>query len=259
MTETLIQKYDLQEYVGSTPDRKKFSRAKRIHEILDEPLLPIETVVLDKRTRSKMLDELVDLSFPKLDLAFLTMKSPNKVKIDIDYGDWQVGVTVPRFGVININDSCMEMRGEFSTYRGRINSYEVHTDLHAPFKEYLQKTVCFPDQIDSKSDRFIPSGNYSYSLKTHFNGMLPREVKYFIINLNNKDVFPPRYSGGWSELFIIAEAKGWTGKASKNSSSADDPLLVGIRNEQCYLLKAFDCTPLEDYIGSEFITQKRTI
>ena len=88
---------------------------------------------------------------------------------------------------------------------------------------------------------YLTAGHYQFELKTHFNGIFPEKTRTLI-----KESFK------WfnkKELYIVSEVVGW----NVESVQRVDPLVIGIKKDNAFLIDVFDPTTLEDYVSREFI------
>jgi hypothetical protein len=83
-------------------------------------------------------------------------------------------------------------------------------------------------------------------IKHTFNGLLPHEVRTQI--RKHKDRF--------DHMLLIEEAHGWIYQhkveTRRRPRPVIDPLIVGLKKGQGYLITAFDLQPIEEAVAREF-------
>lgn len=99
----------------------------------------------------------------------------------------------------------------------------------------------FKENLAGRYDRDI------VTLSSTFNGLFPRETRERIIKA--KPLFG-------NDLFIVAETKPeeWTIGRYVPPRLVEEPLVIGVIDDKCFLVDQFDTTPLEDYVRREFTT-----
>lgn len=87
-------------------------------------------------------------------------------------------------------------------------------------------------------------GRYqTLNLSAQFSGMLPDKIRNTINDLKHDKSF--------DKILIIAEAPKWELKKIAKPVNLD-PLLVGMKYDELFLIDTFDLTPTENIIASEF-------
>ena len=102
-----------------------------------------------------------------------------------------------------------------------------------------------------------------YTITHYFTGVIPNEARALIrsvtagdLKAKDADRDADRDAGKFasSEIFLIEETHDWKVKGITEITPVPrnvDPLIVGIYNDACYLLGAFDVTPLEAFVAKE--------
>jgi len=78
---------------------------------------------------------------------------------------------------------------------------------------------------------------------TYFKGGIPDKVK--------EEISKARKSFG-EDIYLVANAEGWKKKDKAIPPRNVDPLVIGVKGDHTYLITAFDMTPLEEAVKTEF-------
>lgn len=179
--------------------------------------------------------------YSKIDLSFLSMKRPSKgifsylpaFSIHRYTGNDFIGCEfeVSRYGLCIENGNFpigkIAIKHFLTPFIGKVDMDKISISYNASSLTYeLDKRV---------SDR-------NKTISTFFKGLIPATTKQKV-----KDA-EPIFSGCISaRLFLIKECPSWTER-----EVTKDPLIVGVIGVQAYLIDAFDCTDLEEYVKKEF-------
>lgn len=250
--------------IDLTKKEKILKRMKKIDDamtkIIDKGLYTnevkaFESVKAEKLfllRRCKEMD--LESRYARLDTSFLSMRNT------LDYeGEKMI---VPRFTVHPYKDSgnvraFVDFKIDyFDSDRGVSVSFNSPNGLPEIFEKGLLKTVegfseaeffearrsyqlSLDKKLRKKYGNMLVPGHVS-RLTAGFLGLMPVEVKKQI------DEAKPFFD---TELYLIKETNPDEWNASVVSI---DPLVVGLFNEQAYLITRFDTTPIEEYVAREF-------
>lgn len=248
---------DLNKYISEKkPSKiKKNEIEKTIEQILgEENLFGTERLLLANLFYQAGL-------YKKINLSFLNMRNVKKGSDDESYESF------PKFTVHK------RSMGGFDPFL-----LDIYTDFGKPifFKLCNNKLPDFIDeklieavagdheQYEGNSDEaevLIAGGYWAYdnvscglrawrevnnfcTYSHSFNGFIPQKTKE---KIETADKIFGR------DLFLIKETKleDWT----KEIRITKDPLIIGVMNDESYLVDHFNTTPLEDYIKSEFTSK----
>ncbi len=303
---------DLMDYLSS-PEKVGMEKVAEIDDALSR--LEMHSLGVERNAyqtiKKRLLDEKVNILFPKLNLSFLEMK--HKKYHDLcthTSGQYQTGkgkvhsrVSLPRFAVYPLESSVFgvdlafvipygytpdrfsEVKGFFKKedirffadlYVGCLTPElkrlsETSRNLHPMLKKQISNSfsIEYLNYVNSEGNSYFHYNDRSdkNTFKAFFSPLflIPQETKTVIDK--NKHLFG-------DSMYVITEVDEWSilhidgeriAKKKCNDDLAEcvlasikeenknrDPLLVGLRGEHCYLLTAFNCTPLENYIKSEF-------
>lgn len=107
------------------------------------------------------------------------------------------------------------------------------------FREYYKDVL---DCLALISANFGQFSSMSVRMMARFSGVIPMETK--------EKIREARDSKSFSEIRLLAEAD-WAIDAYPDPRYAD-PIVVGMVNDEMWVIDVFDPTPLEDYIAKEF-------
>ncbi len=263
MTEqTLIEKYGLEKYINSSnvSQKEPSSISARVHR------LGIEDLAFED-----FREKQIAYSYPKINLSFLKMKNKNFAYL-VNFSDTSAIITgFPQFAIFDLdspefkidfhdltlaNNDCspyaiFPFRYQYPYFYPKFKSFEDGFNVMS-LNSYLRKTngdlrtvkkISFPHTIQSSID---------LSFTTYFKGIIPENTKEKIAIWDelseNSDIY--------DNTFILVEANDWNAKIAKHSYYVKDPLVIGIHNNQSYLVDIFNATSLEDYVRREFTTSK---
>ena len=80
-------------------------------------------------------------------------------------------------------------------------------------------------------------------LISYFNALIPQETK--------TKIKKARWDFSTYNLFFISETKPEEWNIEEGIKTMD-PLVIGVKDDKCYLIDKFDTTPLEEYVIQEF-------
>lgn len=243
MIQTLIQKYKLQKYIkdidASLPTVLSEKRGL-LTDIFEE-----ETIGIEKNAREEAIATVLQTIYPTIKPSFLSMEHPDHYNLK-EHGFKAV---LPRFAVYSldsprcivalaieaVNYGYLGSDGSDVTCLGQIiKEPQLPNELSNPITDAISITGMNPKCG-------IPHpfhGEITFS--SQFKGNIPQEVK--------EEIKLARRAFG-KELYIIAEANRWERGEDKilSPKRTGDPLVVGVIDQQCFLVSEFNCTPLEDY------------
>lgn len=251
-TQMLFGGISLENYLSS-PSGLTEERREQIDKLIDSlggnkgsNALNVERLPLELLLNERRRYDIMEVGYKSLDPSFLSMHNRLKIK--------QGEINVPRFSVYSSSDegfnsfSIIFDRGSSSTnffgqdMRIILGAYNIPRI----FGEQLVKGLGFtPEHIDKYSG--IPrkvAKNYPYpenlKLESSFHGLIPDSTKERI--KRGKGIFE-------KGLYLIAETKPeeWNVKYI-----AKDPIIVGVLENECYLIDHFLTTPIESYVVREF-------
>lgn len=167
--------------------------------------------------------------FPIIDLQFLTMRRNG----------------FPRFAVYNLNHS-----EAFVSVRVRIRDKEVYPGASFPelFNKYFQDVFAKLTKralwhTIGESD--VHEANWK--ITAPFKGLIPEPQRKLI----NKE------KNHFDGIYIIAEAPEWNEQGHLTYFPPNpDPLIVGVKWKQTFLLDTFDTTTIEAYVSKEFTSSE---
>lgn len=141
------------------------------------------------------------------------------------------------------------------------NWQETRVTPQASFEAWLQE-LYFKDIFCRLAKDAIRIGvkhvrGVTAKLSCGFNGFIPNEKRALIQCWRNCSLPTGEVIPAFDSLYIIKEADKWEYVIEEQEESiiqlvSRDPLVVGIKGSQAYLLDSFDVTPLEYYVGQEF-------
>jgi hypothetical protein len=177
-------------------------------------------------------------------------------------------INIPKFGVYSLDNPTMEL----FLYKDIFGySFRVRSPSNLP--RVLRQNLVFATEFGKdprkdlwvhgeeqeswrpnpsflgfckKEKRFPREIKYNYSLSSSFYGFIPQETKAELAEAST--IFG-------KSIFLVAETKpeDWTLQKTPKPKVVQDPLLVGVIQDKCYLIDHFDTTPVEDYARKEFL------
>ncbi|MBI2130058.1 hypothetical protein HYU07_07575 [Candidatus Woesearchaeota archaeon] len=254
----LEKSFDLKKYIDvSAVDLQEIKKLDKKLKGLDEVTFEIE-----KLPKKHLKYQKATYLYPRLSTEFLSLVNNEKFRGKI--------ISVPRFGVYQLNDPTMEIEFGINEYCARFtihNEYDDDLNKHIPdileypilrslINEFSKKEFsCGAEMEEILKESRVPKKVFikyqkvgNFKIKSTFNTIIPTEIKKRIKQASN--LF------GIDKLFIIAEIKP-EGKNIERIVSTD-PLVVGVMDdaeeqEDCFYVAKFDPTPLEKYARAEFI------
>ncbi len=171
-------------------------------------------------------DAIADIIYKKIDMSFLSMS----------YFDPKLKITVPRFAVyVLLSPEKYDVEEHkfrhcqvslTRAFHPRIkNRYDVDSNISRIYKS-LYEAIYSPIEFTQ-----------SIGLRSEFVGIIPTETK-------EKTLEAEHY---FDNINLVAEEKHW-----QQFEIKADPLVVGIKGGRSYLIDHFDCTPIENFVKSEF-------
>lgn len=249
MTFTLVEKYGLEKNLTPRSSSEEVhGLLKKVIEISETPRFGVEeTAGIDA------INQLIPEIYQTIDPGFLNIKHPNNSKItyggfDRSSGEIVFEVTRPRFAVYSLDSPKCEVEVAIGLWGTHV-SIDRRSVLQPSVSGILSKplTSCFEiirkkvtKDEDGEDPFYLPS-HTRYSFTSKFKGIIPEDVRQ-TINYSKK-LFGNR-------IYLVAEADNWKGR----KVDTEDPLVIGVRGNKCFLLDEFDCTKMEHYVKSEFTT-----
>lgn len=148
--------------------------------------------------------------------------------LDMHVLSWRDVHGWPRLGLFNLRNDAL-----------RISSSGAMNCLHGPLRSYYED-VCQRLQRMAKDD-WHPDQQREFSLHARFAGVIPDPVREHIF----------RAKPDFQEIFILAEVKAWEVNCEVQPVPRD-PIVAGFDGKCLWFVDAFDVTPIEHYIKSEF-------
>lgn len=187
--------------------------------------------------------------FLQIDPAFLSMKHKKQFRRALyDYGRNQRNInfkiSLPIFGIYTLESPLSQLELTLGVYyvhyprEMRVAIADIKSGIDLPEILFDNWTNPIRNSTESSSSTIW---NESYRLTALFEGLIPKRIKEKIESYR-------RIFG--RDIYIVAEADNWEGKAIP----VEDPLVIGIIHDKCYLIDQFNCTPAEHYVKSEFAT-----
>lgn len=183
--------------------------------------------------------------FRKINLNFLKRTKRQRVKGKIDNKDVEFTVRTPLYSFHKLSkhrsvytfEACemrVDIKGGKITY---FNMYSIYNG-HPMAKQIsaIYNTRAIPANLIRYTIATLFDREINLKLKDTFSGLIPTDVKKDIIEAN--EIF--------DEVFLVKEAKWQVDIIEK------DPLIIGMLDNEAYLVAHFDCTPFEYYAKSEF-------
>ena len=256
MTESLIEKYGLEQYIASPYNSEIDSTLENlISEISEEPL------GIEEIAQKKLRERIVNQKYKQIDPSFLTMKGETMSmckETRYDFFDknqyLHIEIPTPRFAVYRFDNPHCEIAGTiFGTELYRSGRYlfpnYLYTlpngcQINTPIAHILKEKII--EVVKGGIERGNGYGlQMEFKLKSTFFGLIPPTVKEKI--KQNKKIF-------LNDIYLISEAEKWDCELEeaekwdcelKLPTPINDPLLVGVLGGKCYLLDEFNCTPIE--------------
>jgi hypothetical protein len=208
-----------------------------------------------KEVRREHLNKMARYYFPvSLDQSFLSMRHKEKISICVGYYEFKdvsAEVSLPRFAVYSLDSP--ECSIEMTTHL--MGTVWTEKRVNRPFSltEVLREPLLQSLMIEMHEGKsyfgWRSDYEYKHTFTSSFRGIIPEEIK-------KKIPFARELFG--EQLYIIAEVEKW-GCHSRDVSpiTSGDPLLVGVRDDTCFLISEFDTTPMEDYVRREFTKENK--
>lgn len=197
----------------SIKDEELASRRKVLSDAKGS-MLGVERDAINKLTQKLLeLDALyINRHYPSLDLSFLK---------------WTKKDGNPVFAVFSLDNPVCELVMGASFVASRRPPSVVDIPIIADqYREFLRREA---DKLPMFAAKWLTAT---------FSGVIPSETKTKIKTAKNLEVF--------EHIVIIAEAK-WDVRIE-----IGDPLIVGIKANNAWLIDKFDLSPIENIVASEF-------
>jgi len=215
---------------------------------LEKDLEAIEKIDLGIESEAKIdvYNQRLTNVYCTLDPSFLSMKHPDVYKDTHDdaRGIRAFKLSLPKFAIYSLNSPICSFKMSIS-YRDKKKSLEiVEFKVTSPnLPSFLEKSILKSLHLTGKDVVYEYGGNSisttDFEFKSIFKGIIPEVIK--------KSIGSARRSFG-KEIYVIAEADNWKSK----KVPSDDPLIIGVKGKNCYLIEAFETTPMEEYVRREF-------
>lgn len=187
----------------------------------------------------------INNKFKIIDPSFLKMKNSNGT---------------PKFSVFTFNHpDCFfkltikpkQTTGAYSlSFESNITSKVINFQYKEFCRDLLnklfQKYKPTPKKIFPTFQENASSSMRSMTMQSKFEGLIPEAVRQNIKGINA--------SWEFDEVILVCEAANWTIEEEVIELPKNrDPLVIGVKNNICYLLDKFDVTSLENYVSKEFV------
>jgi len=243
---TFVQKHKLGKYISIPEVRGESDLEKDLQSIERSLDFGIESVA-----RKELLTARLQSVFPTVDPSFLNMRS--REVYSLEYGGYSfacnVDLLLPRFAVYSLDSPHCEIEISLK-YKNReyrdtelwMESVEMtHPELPLLLENPLKEAIRLGEWDSFCGDRAHCD---TWEFTSVFQGIIPKETKERI--KQSQKAFG-------KDIYIIAEAKDWIGQ----EIPIEDPLVVGVIDDTCFLLDEFDCTTMEAYVAREFSEGER--
>lgn len=192
-------------------------------------LLPVEQGMkaVVKQSVDKLAHLKIDKLFPRLDMSFLQWRRKRD--------GW------PAFAFFSPTEMNCYFQTTYADRRWEADKMVPDVKAFAPhFKDIWQK---LKDLGDTNAN-----SRFNKTLSAQFNGILPDEIrdqiKQFTPTTDKPSVF--------DSVYIVTEAPEWRVDYTILPQKVD-PLLIGRKDEGCWLIAAFDLTPAEALVKAEWL------
>ncbi len=243
---------DLKRYIMKA--EKDLGRADVLRDRLKE--LKIDGFGSEKLFHKQLSEEVACLSYPQISPKFLSLFSYIPIKED----SYLEIVHIPRFGVYSLDNSVMTIYLGYSegTYffeveepklpetltREIVKSSEIFCDTNEPISiagRYTQGW--FSGLREDIEKRYKNIG--ALKISSTFHGILPTETKEKIREA--KEIFG-------NQIYFVVETKtdDWSISKYAKPRIVEDPLVLGILEEKCFMIDKFNTTKLENWVNMEF-------
>jgi hypothetical protein len=163
----------------------------------------------------------------KIDLEVLTWRKPEP----LHYG--KSVIPQPEVGLFGLTQPWLRLS---STFNGTAN----WTPKLSPHISKMYGDVASAlSELDNSTTHHM-----SHHISASFSGVVPTETR--------QKIFAAQTSKAFTDVRILAETS-WTLEATPVPFYAD-PIVVGLVDDEMWVIDIFDPTPLEDYIAREFTT-----
>ncbi|MFA6429403.1 MAG: hypothetical protein WCV84_02790 [Patescibacteria group bacterium] len=230
----LTTKMSEQEIATRTSARERAKAdVARLEQML-KGLLPVE----------RRMRPMIEAKKVELNKLITRLGSPDRLKqypsFSLEPLTWRDEHGYPRLAVFSLNSPDFELRvvGE------RHSSVNFTTKLvwrPSHHKPRLPKAMadCYTDVL-TRLKTMAKKSEKAIRLRAEFAALIPPEVK---------DKIQQAKKHFRDEIFIVAEVRDWS--LTKTAvPRPSDPLVVGFDGTNCWLIAAFDTTPLEELIAA---------
>jgi len=232
--QTLVEKYKLERYITKPKIAKDDFVIRRLEQLLGEATLGVESFAKE------------DLHLRKVQAIYSEI-NPDFLKVDAEKNIWTTNRTVgsvltsakfylPNLAIYSLDNPVFHFsyqiwlaRSQKIEKMGISFNHEIPPIFEKQFRYLLGYTLSSESYIEG-------------SFESRFVGLIPKDVKQDIQNA--KETFG-------NEIYLVAEAK-WDAKPF----SVDDPLIIGVVKDSCFLISQFNTTPMEEKAIKKILNKK---
>lgn len=185
---------------------------------------------LQQKVQKAKSEQKFDCEYPLIDCSFLSMKGQ---------GGW------PRFAVYGLNNAVCSLGARVSFESNREPVELVHNIPDALARHYQPFFIRLADLAYRGSVPFHTIKSSTTTITAPFRGVIPMEQRQFLTTENRRRRF--------DSISLIAEAPEWKlHNEIVHMPVSKDPLIIGVKGKECFLLGKFDVTTIEEYVAKEF-------
>ena len=250
-------------------EKSSILNGDRLEKILSElSNLSKSCLSCEEKIRDNLISEAVSLSYPKIDVSFLSMSIKKRFTQWTDkYGEWdsvekQVEFDVPRFAVYKIDNPKNEIvfgyiHGDYVINiqnpkmfdvleNPLLSSFKFPNDLREGYfgwkvDKYMENTYF---QKLPKEFRKLHKESGIKKLSSSFDLLIPSKTKQTI------EQAKPFFG---DEIYFIKEMK--PEEWNLERFIKEDPIVIGVNKENAFYIDKFDPTPLEGYFSEKNLKQ----
>lgn len=235
----LIKKYELEKYL-QVPNTLVGDRRSETDGRLEQ-LIVSASMGIERKGKEFLQEKRAKLNYPLIDPSFLSISQSEERQFTRGNGEkpLDLKMELPIFAVYPLTESSLRIDVEVGhSYAdcGLIGpDVKMTPGLPDVLGSQLQRAVTFNRYARSCCDSAY-SNKYYGSFETSFVGLIPPEVKQEIENA--RGLFD------LEQIYIVVEAV-WN---PVKVVPTRDPLVLGLKNEKCFLISQFYTTPLEECV-----------
>ena len=261
-------------------EKSSILNGDRLEKILSElSNLSKSCLSCEEKIRDNLISEAVSLSYPKIDVSFLSMNIKKRfyekeTQYQKDCEDYLVleankqkfEFDIPKFAIYNINNQKNEIHFGFS--EGDYFIQFINPKMPFLFRKTILKSFNFPNPIyhyQYDADELYKIDKYMEN--TYFQ-KLPKEFRKLhkesgikklsssfdlLIPSKTKQTIEQAKPFFGDEIYFIKEMK--PEEWNLERFIKEDPIVIGVNKENAFYIDKFDPTPLEGYFSEKNLKQ----